>query len=40
MSGQFDFGIPFFYGRHVFYGIGGRTSPTGLTGPYVAYASS
>ncbi|MFC6948784.1 DUF3443 domain-containing protein [Paraburkholderia dipogonis] len=26
MTRQFDFGLPFFYGRHVYYGISGRAS--------------
>ncbi|MGF6769946.1 hypothetical protein P3T18_002425 [Paraburkholderia sp. GAS199] len=40
MSGVFDFGIPAFYGRHVYYGITGKTSTGGGTGPYVALVSS
>ncbi|REG51603.1 uncharacterized protein DUF3443 [Paraburkholderia sp. BL6669N2] len=40
MTRQFDFGLPFFYGRHVYYGISGRASSGGGTGPYVAYVSS
>jgi Protein of unknown function (DUF3443) len=34
--GTFDWGFPFFYGRHVFTAFEGRTTPGG-TGPYVAY---
>lgn len=34
-----DFGIPFFYGRHVYYVIGNGTTPGGVTGPAVAYVS-
>lgn len=37
--GAFDFGLPFFYGRHVCFGIGGTSSPS-AKGPYVAYVSS
>lgn len=40
LSRQFDFGMPFFYGRHVYYGISGKASTGGGTGPYVAYVSS
>ncbi|MGF6721096.1 hypothetical protein P3T43_000437 [Paraburkholderia sp. GAS41] len=40
MTGIFDMGLPFFYGRHVYYGISGKTSAGGGTGPYVAFTSS
>jgi hypothetical protein len=34
--GNFDFGLPFFFGRNVFVGITGKSSPAG-TGPFTAY---
>lgn len=33
---RFDWGMPFFYGRRVFFAIEGRSTPGG-TGPYVAF---
>lgn len=32
-----DLGMPFFYGRRIYYGIDGTPSGAGATGPYVAY---
>lgn len=34
--GAFDWGLPFFFGRKVFFGIQGQSTPGG-TGPYYAY---
>ena len=39
LSQTFDFGLPFFFGRHVYYGIAGMSSIGGGNGPYVAYTS-
>ena len=36
MAGQFDWGLPFFFGRNVFTAIEGASTPGG-TGPYWAY---
>jgi hypothetical protein len=36
MDGEALWGLPFFFGRHVFFGIDGRTSSLS-TGPYYAY---
>ncbi|MFP3567243.1 DUF3443 domain-containing protein [Paraburkholderia sp. SIMBA_030] len=35
-SGSFDLGLPFFYGRHVYYGID-QTASGGQQAPYVAF---
>ena len=35
-TGNFDFGLPFFFGRSVFVGINGKSTPAG-TGPFTAY---
>jgi hypothetical protein len=37
LSGQFDWGLPFFYGRKVFTAIDGTTTPTGTVPPFWAY---
>ncbi|WP_246024920.1 DUF3443 family protein [Paraburkholderia dinghuensis] len=34
-----DLGLPFFYGRRVYYGIADKTSAGGGTGPYVAFVA-
>ncbi|WP_407670018.1 DUF3443 family protein [Paraburkholderia oxyphila] len=35
-----DLGMPFFYGRRIYYGIDGTSSGAGATGPYVGYVSN
>ena len=35
-AGIFDWGLPFFYGRNVFFAIESQSTPAG-PGPYVAY---
>ena len=39
LNGQFDWGIPFFYGRSVYIGITGKSSNAG-TGPLYAYKNN
>jgi hypothetical protein len=39
MAQTVDLGLPFFFGRRVYYGIDGTSSRGGGTGPYVAYVS-
>jgi hypothetical protein len=36
LPGEFDFGLPFFFGRNVYTAIEGKSTPGG-TGPYTAY---
>ena len=38
LTDYFDFGVPFFFGRNVFVGIGGTTVPTGVSAPYGYWA--
>jgi hypothetical protein len=38
LAGSFDWGLPFFYGRHVFTALDGATPPSGVpAGPFFAY---
>lgn len=37
MAQTIDLGLPFFFGKRVYYGIAGTSSPGGATGPYVAF---
>lgn len=37
--GAFDMGLPFFFGRHLYYGIEGAEA-NGVAGPFVAFTSS
>ena len=39
LQGQFDWGIPFFYGKSVYIGITGKSSNAG-TGPYYAFKTN
>lgn len=36
LSGSFDFGLPFFYGRNIYFAIYDQSTPLGV-GPYFAY---
>jgi hypothetical protein len=36
-QGEFHFGLPFFFGHNVFVAIDGKTTPGGITGPYIAF---
>jgi hypothetical protein len=38
--GAFDMGMPFFFGRHLYYGISGAAAANSVTGPFVAFTSS
>ena len=40
MAGSVDIGLPFFYGRHMYYHISGQPSSETGTTPFVAYVSS
>ncbi len=37
LQGQFDWGLPFFFGKTVFFGISGKSSANAGTGPYYGY---
>ena len=39
LQGQFDWGIPFFYGKTVYFGITGKSSNAGI-GPYYAFKTN
>lgn len=39
-SGSFDLGMPFFFGRKVYYGLAGASSAGGGAGPYLAYTAN
>ena len=39
VSQTIDFGMPFFYGRRIYYGIAGTQSVGGGSGPYVAFTA-
>jgi Protein of unknown function (DUF3443) len=36
-QGQFDWGLPFFYGKNVYFGLTGKSSANAGTGPYYGY---
>ena len=37
LASSFDWGLPFFYGRTVYFGFEGRSGSNGVMGPYVAW---
>jgi hypothetical protein len=40
VTGFFDYGIPFFFGRTMYFGIAGKASANAGTGPYYGYKSN